>query len=161
MRQDVSAHRIFQRNIPRSTPVDLVVRADRVRELRGRRRLRRQACRAGALGHCWPGGLRPPAPALIPRLARDPRVLCRRLARFARQCQGKVDLRSQPFLRRAPHRAGRLQKGPAQRRADDPGARQEPAAAAVLRTSISIDAGICGRSEYRRLQVSRVQRAPQ
>lgn len=61
LRKNVPADRVQQRPVPRG------VRADRVRELRGRHRGRRQAGGARAMGHGRPGGLRPPPTAVLPR----------------------------------------------------------------------------------------------
>ena len=61
----------------------------RVRELRRRRRGRWQARRVGPLGYCWPGRLRPSAPAFVPGLPCHPYLLRHRLAGLSGQRSGE------------------------------------------------------------------------
>lgn len=100
MREDLPAHRLQQRPVPRG------LRAHRLRELRGRHRGGRQAgeerpagaarasCAnavltlacgvpggASAVGYGGSGGLRPSAAALLSRHRRHPHVLLRRQPR--------------------------------------------------------------------------------
>lgn len=101
------ADRVQQRPVPGG------VRADRVRELRGRHRGRRQAGGARAMGHGRPGGLRPLAAAVLPRHGRHPDVLLGGLARLAREHPREVDARGEALLPLGADHPRRQQEGPA------------------------------------------------
>ena len=74
------------------------VRAHRFRQLLGARALRRPPGLSRAVGHGWPGGLRPPEAAVVPADRRLPRLLFGRLSRLSRQCSPQMGARNQTPL---------------------------------------------------------------